>query len=602
MQIDVGAFNPFLGKSYGEISAESRSMHKSQGFGSVGSRGVSVEYLQHTKGEKAVTDLFEGVNTSWSRVKGAAGIDPLVVKLIKAFDPSKPEASVPALLKLRAEIDKLPAGFWKTTKLKEVDEILQHTMGLYLEVTASDFAYTPGEEMTMNVEVINRSATPVVLQKIQFPFKSKDSTLSEPLKNNIELSFEIKTKIPVQTALSQPYWLRKEIGYKGLFSVDNQLEIGLPENPPVATVLFDITVEGKGLQFEVPVVFKKKDPVNGEVYQPLVVTPPVYANITQPVYMFDSEQSRKVAVGIKAGKDNCVGEVMLDMPAGWRSVPQQIPFNLALKGAEQLVEFELFPPTESQDAEIKAVVKLGSGVYDQSFSMISYDHIPAQVFFPKASARVVKLDLVKKGTNIAYLMGAGDLIPGSLRQIGYNVTILEDPDITIENLGHFDAVVVGVRAYNTNERMKYYQTTLLEYVKQGGNLVIQYNTDRGLVMDDLGPYPFELTRDRITVEGAEVRFLKTARPVLNTPNKITPMDFDNWVQERGLYFPQKWAPEYEAVISSNDPNSPPLDGGILVAKYGKGHYVYTSLSWFRELPAGVPGAYRVFVNLLSLGK
>lgn len=602
LRIDVGSYNALLGKSYGEISAESRSMHKSQGFGSIGSRGISVEYLQYTKGEKTLTDLFEGVNTSWGRVTGGRNIESMVQTAVKEYDPANPEASVSSLLKIRTQLQKLPDGFWRTTKLREINEILKNALGLFLEVTAADYAYSPGEPMIMSVEVINRSASNVILQKITFPFQSKDSVLAAPLKTNDGLSFEIKTKIPPKTEISQPYWLRKEVGYKGLFTVDNQLEIGLPENPPVATVQFELTVEGEPLQFTAPVVYKKKDPVIGEVYQPLVVTPPVYANIAQEVYMFDDEKPRKVIVGIKAGKDNCHGEVSLDIAPGWRTVPERIPFNLAVKGSEHSVEFQLYPPATSQETEIKALVEVEGKTYDKSFAIISYSHIPAQVFFPTAAAKAVKLDLVKKGNNIAYLMGAGDLIPVSLRQIGYDVTVLEDKDMSLDNLTQFDAIVVGVRAYNTNERMKHYQATLMDYVKNGGNLVIQYNTNMDLVMKDLGPYPFELTRDRITVEGSEVRFLKPSSPVLNSPNKITPKDFDNWVQERGLYFPQKWSPQYEAVISSNDPDAQPLDGGILVAKYGKGNYVYTSLSWFRELPAGVPGAYRVFVNLLSLGK
>jgi LmbE family N-acetylglucosaminyl deacetylase len=602
MQIDVGGYNALLGKSYGEISAESRSMHKSQGFGSIGSRGISVEYLQHTKGPKAQKDLFEDVNTTWTRVKGGEKMQPLITALIAGYKPANPAASIPALLKIKTELGKLPDGFWKTTKLNEVNEIIKNTLGLYLEATSTDYAFTPGEPMQVSIEAINRSAVNVVLNKVKYPFNGGDTAVATPLKNDAGLDFVFKTKIPENTAISQPYWLRKPIGYKGLFSVEDQHEIGRGENPPVAMVTFELAVDGQKLQYETPVVFKKKDPVAGEVYQPLVVTPPVFANILQDVYMFENDQPKNIVVAIKAGKDDCSGKVKLDLPSGWKSVPETIPFTMKLKGAEQTVTFQLFPPAQSQETEIKAVVAVDGKDYDYSFGMISYSHIPAQVFFPKATARAVKLDLVKKGNNIGYLMGAGDLIPVSLRQIGYNVTVLDDKDIAPEKLAQFDAIVAGVRVYNTNERMKHYQGTLMEYVKKGGNLIIQYNTDMDLVMKDIGPYPFVLTRDRITVEGSEVRFLKPESPVLNIPNKITTADFENWVQERGLYFPQKWSPEYEAVISSNDPDSPALDGGILVAKYGKGNYVYTSLSWFRELPAGVPGAYRVFVNLLSLGK
>ncbi len=601
IQIDVGGYNALLGKSYGEISAESRSMHKSQGFGSIGSRGISIEYLQHTKGPKANKDLFEDVNTTWARVKGGDKIQPMVTALIAAYKPANPAASVPALLKIRTEIGRLQDAFWKKIKLKEVDELIRNTLGLYLEATASDYAFTAGEGMPVSVEAINRSVAGVILHKVKLPFGG-DTLLSQPLKNNEGVDLVFQTKIPANIPVSQPYWLRKPIGYAGLFLVEDQQEIGRGENPPVAVVGFELSVDGQKLSYETPVVFKKKDPVAGEVYQPLVVTPPVFANILQDVYMFEDGQPKKVLVALKAGKDDCKGQASLALPEGWKSVPASRPFAISSKGTEQMVEFMLYPPAGSQDVEITAVAKVEGNEYANSLAQITYDHIPAQVFFPKAAARAVRLDLVRKGDQIGYLMGAGDLIPESLRQVGYQVTMLEDKDITAEKLSHFDAIVAGVRAYNTNERMKHHQQVLMDYVKNGGNLIVQYNTEMDLVMKDIGPYPFELTRDRITVEGAQVRFLKPESPVLNSPNKITPADFEHWVQERGLYFPQKWAPEYEAVISSNDPGGPALDGGILVAKYGKGNYVYTSLSWFRELPAGVPGAYRIFVNLLSLGK
>ncbi|TDB67317.1 PIG-L family deacetylase [Arundinibacter roseus] len=601
LQIDLGGYNPLLGKSYGELSAESRSMHRSQGFGSVGTRGTSVEYFQHTKGDKTMTDLFEGIDTSWKRVKGSAKIEQLVQQAAREFDATNPAGSVPLLLSIRSELQKLPDGFWKTSKLADVQELIKNSMGLYLEVTATEFAYPPGATLPLTVEAINRSSVPVSLEKIKLPFASKDSVIRASLAYNQDLTFETNALIPAKTPISQPYWLRKEIGYAGLFSVDNLQEIGLPENPPVALVTFDLLVAGQPLRVDVPVVFKKKDPVLGEIYQPLVVTPPVFATIAQEVYMFDTAEPRKVDVTIKAGKDNCSGEVKLALPTGWKSIPEKVPFAIQEKGAEQTVEFQLFPPADPQEANVRAVVTLEGKEYDKSFGLISYTHIPAQVFFPTASTKAVKLDLVKKGTNIGYIMGAGDLIPQSLRQIGYRVTLLEDQDMTPEKLGTFDAIITGVRAYNTNERMKHHQAALLKYVENGGNLVVQYNTNMGLKTTELGPYPFELTRDRITEETSEVRFIKPESAVLNSPNKITADDFNSWVQERGLYFPQNWAPEYEAVISSNDPNSPPLDGGILVARYGKGNYVYTSLSWFRELPAGVPGAYRLFVNLLSIG-
>ena len=199
-------------------------------------------------------------------------------------------------------------------------------------------------------------------------------------------------------------------------------------------------------------------------------------------------------------------------------------------------------------------------------------------------------------------MGAGDEVPASLSQIGYNVILLNNNDLTADNLKKYDAVVIGVRAYNTNEYLKFGQASLLDYVKNGGTVVVQYNVSSRLVTDKLGPYPLKLSAGRVSVEDAPITLLKPDHPVLNTPNKITAKDFEGWVQERGLYFPSQWDPQYEPILSAHDAGEPALAGGLLVAKYGKGYYVYTGYSWFRQLPAGVPGAYRLFTNLISIGK
>lgn len=600
--IDVGTFNPLFGKSYGEISAESRSMHKSQGFGTVGVRGSTMEYFRHTKGIKATKDLFDGVNTTWSRVKGSARIEPLIRKIVQEYKASNPALSVPALVEVRKEILKLPDGHWKRVKLDEVDGVIKSTLGLFMEVSASRFDYTPGDRLDMKIEAINRSGVPVSLRSLRLPFQSRDSIVSIPMKKNESIILTLASKIPDQTPISQPYWLREGIGDQGLFIVNEQKEIGLPENLPAASVHFSLDVAGITIPIAVPVVFKKRDAVAGEVYQPMVVTPPVFLNLGQEVYMFTNNEPKPVTVKVKSGKAGCRGSVSLALPSGWLVNPGVIPFDLESSGAEQAVTFRVTPPSNPMDVQLKVVAKLEGKEYDRGIGQISYGHIPTQIYFPEAVARAVKIDLIRKSERIGYIMGAGDVVPSSLRQIGYQVVLLGEEDITTENLAKFDAVIVGVRAYNTVERLRFYQPILLEYVKNGGNMIVQYNTNGGLILDQPGPYPFVLSRDRVTVEDAPVRLLKPEHSVLNYPNKITSVDFEGWVQERGLYFPSQWDSAYDAVISSNDPASPALDGGILVAKYGKGNYIYTSLSWFRELPAGVPGAYRLFVNLISIGK
>lgn len=601
LKVDVGGYSPLLGKSYGEIAAESRSMHKSQGFGASGTRGTNIEYLQHTLGDKAKQDLFEGINTGWSRVKGSDKVEKSIQKAIAAYQPDKPEAIVPPLLEARKALQQLPDSYWKHVKLEELQEVLQASLGLYLEVAAQEYAAAPGQPIAFEAEVINRSSVPVRLRSMQLSFANTDTLLQEQLQQNQAVKYILRRRIPQNQPISQPYWLR-EPGTAGMFSVDKQYLVGLPENPPAVQATFALEVSGEPLQVQVPVIYKRTDPVEGEVYRPFVVTPPVFVNLKEQVLMFAGSEPKQVQVLVKAGQERVQGQLQLQVPAGWRIAPASVPFSLQGKGAEQSVQFTVYPPAQQQEAILQAVATVEGKNYTRGLNEINYSHIPAQVTFPEAQAKIVKLDLKKQGDKVAYLMGAGDDIPASLEQIGYQVTLLQDTDIQLNNLKKFDAVILGVRAYNTVDRMRFYQPVLLEYVKQGGNLIVQYNTNHSLVLPNVAPYPLKLSRDRVTVEDAEVRLLAPEHPALNFPNKITEQDFAGWVQERGLYFPNEWGQEFTPILSANDPGEPARDGGLLVARYGQGYYVYTGYSWFRELPAGVPGAYRLFTNLISLGK
>jgi LmbE family N-acetylglucosaminyl deacetylase len=601
LKVEVGGYNPLLGKSYPEMAALSRSMHKSQGFGATGSRGSAIEYLEHTKGERAKSELFEGVNTSWSRVKGSEKVAKLLQQAVSEYKPENPAGVVPTLLAARRELTKLPDSYWKQVKTQELEQVVKHSLGLFLEAVANEYAVTPGEGLTLQLEAINRSAIPVQLKGIRHSFATTDSTLNKQLLENEAHHIPVRLQLPATMPLSQPYWLRQE-GTLGLFHVSNQQEIGMPENTPAASVTFDLLINGEPFRYTVPVVYKRNDPVEGEQYRPLAVTPPVFVNISEKVLMFATQEPKPVHVLLKSGKAGINGKLALQLPKGWRTEPAEVPFDLDQKGEEQLVRFLVHPPKGQQEVELKAVATIGGQAYTRGLSVIQYNHIPTQTTFPEAVSKAVRLDLKRNGEKVAYLMGAGDDIPASLQQIGYQVTLLNDEDVTEQNLQRFDAVILGVRAYNTVERMRFYQPRLLNYVQNGGTLIVQYNTGHSLQIPQVAPYPLKISSQRVTVENAEVRFLKPKHPVLNTPNKITAKDFEGWVQERGLYFPSEWDKTFEAILSSNDPNEPARDGGLLVARYGKGHFVYTGYSWFRQLPAGVPGAYRIFANMISLGK
>lgn len=601
IKIDVGIFNPLLGKSYGEIAAESRSVHKTQGFGTVGFRGSLIEYFKHVKGKKATDDLFSEINTSWIRVAGAQKLSVLINKVIRSFNPINPSASVPDLLVFKDELQKLPDGVWKEEKLKDLNKVIKQALGLFILVASDDFTYNAGEKICLKLEVTQRSSVPVTLKKIRFPFEKADSVVNISMQNNQKTDLSATAVIPADTKISQPYWL-ENTGSQGIFNVKDQQEIGAAENKPVAHVKFYFEAGSHLMRYDVPVVYQKTDPILGEIYQPLSITPPVYISLDQKVYLFDGNTHKKVKVNIKSASENCAGVVKLQLPTGWRAEPFSLPINIRTKGAEQNIQFELIPPDYANEGEITAVVTMKGNDYNQSLNVVSYPHIPTQISFSKAEAKVVRVDIQKNGKLIGYIKGAGDMIPASLQQIGYEVVILEDNNMSVEKLKNYDAVIVGVRAYNMVERLKIMNPILLKYVEAGGNLIVQYNSDQGLLMTDFGPYPFTVSSKRVTVESSEVRFLNKDCEALNYPNKITQKDFEGWVQERSLYQPENWSDNYQTVISCNDPGCEKLDGGILIAKYGKGNYVYTTMSWFRQLPAGVPGAYRIFSNLISLRK
>ena len=603
LAIDAGVYYPLKGKSNTEIAAESRSMHKCQGFGSVGTRGPQMEYLELLKGDmpKDKGNIFEGINTSWTRVKGGAPIGEILTEVDRNFKHDNPAASIPHLAKAYKMIKALPDGHWKKIKQAEIEKVIQACAGMYAEAIANDYSATPGESIELEMEIINRSAANFKLKSIDFLPMNADTVFNHNLENNTVIRFTKKVTLPKNIASTTPYWLNKPWEL-GMYTVEDQLMRGVPSTPREFKVRFNVEVEGEPMVITKDVVYKRRDPVKGEVYRPFEVTPEVFANIEAPVYVLGNNAPKSVKVLLKSGKANVNGSLTLARPNDWRIEPEHIDFSLSLKGEEKTVEFMLYPPSGQSEGYISPIATVDRVKHTKEAIFIAYDHIPTQTVIRNSQSKVVRIDLKKEGDRIAYIMGAGDAIPESLEQIGYEVTLLEDRDITADNLQNFDAVILGIRAYNTNERLKFHQSKLMDYVKNGGTMIVQYNTSRGVKVKDLAPYPFKLSRDRVTLEEAEVRFLKPDHPVLNYPNKITSKDFDGWVQERGLYFPNEWDEKFDAILSSNDPGETPKDGGLLVARYGDGYYIYSGYSWFRELPAGVAGAYRLFTNMISIGQ
>ena len=597
---DIGKYNSLLGLSYSEIAALSRSSHKSQGFGATGTRGIQKEYLQYIKGETTESDAFEVVDLSWNKIVGGEEIDKAIDQILTSFKPASPEEILGDILKLRGKINGIDDDFWKQSKLAEIDKIIYAITGLYLEVKADDYTACPGGEVNLEIEAINRSSANIVLEKISFWPLGVGFNYNDKLAKNVILKYNAKVNIPKSSIYSQPYWLVNDHTI-GMFEVDDQQLIGKGENDPAVMANILLTIEGERITISTPIIYKRNDPVRGEVYRPFVIAPPVYANISGSVVIFANHASQEIQVDIRAGEDQVNGNLKLNLPDTWKIEPSSYDFQLLQKGEKATFIFEVTPPNEQETAMATATIQTNDGAYNFSITEIDYDHIPSQLLFNSNEVKFVKLDLEKGNEKIGYIMGAGDNIPENLRQIGYEVDIINELDYNEQILDQYNVIILGIRALNTIDRLKFDMDKLLEFVHRGGNLILQYNTNHRLITEDIAPYSLKLSRDRITVEGAVVKIINEDHQVLNSPNKISQEDFEDWVQERGLYFPNEWSDEFEPILSSHDPGEEPLEGGLLVAKYGKGYYVYSGYSWFRELPAGVPGAYRIFVNMISLG-
>lgn len=600
LPLQIGTYYASLGKSNQEIAALSRSRHQSQGFGSTGTRGEEIEYLEFLKGDKnQSTNLFEGIDTSWNRVKGGQEIRTILSKVEKNFDFNNPSASLPDLIKAYQLIQNLDDEHWKIIKTEEIKKIISACAGLYLEAVAEKQQATPGSEINVKLEAINRSNLEIQWVSAIILPENRNVPQNISLKIDIDHSIPLKIQLPENLSFTSPYWLNEPFT-EGMYKVSNQKNIGFPELSPEMKVIFNLNINNVNIPFEKNIIYKFNDEVKGEQYRPLDIVPLVTASFTEKVKIFEQNNSQQVGVKIKAGSDNIKGNLKLDLNKDWKVSPTNFSFNLAKKDEEQTVYFSLTPPKNGEVTEVKAVATVNGKSFDKEQFEINYDHITHQQILLPAKAKLIKLDIKTGDKKIGYIMGAGDEVPKYLSQMGYSVTILKPENITKENLNNFDVIITGIRAYNVVQELAGKQEILFDFVKEGHTMIVQYNTNGKMVTSNLAPYPLKVSKERVTEENAPVRFLAPENKVLNTPNKITSKDFEGWVQEQGLYYPEEFDKAFTPIFSSKDQGETPKNGGLLIAKYGKGHYIYTGLSFFRQLPAGVPGAYRLLANLISM--
>lgn len=603
--VQLGGYNPILGKSYGEIAADARSQHRSQGFGSAKVRDQRTDYALHVKGDRAEKDLFDGIDVSWKRIPNGEEIGTLVDRVIQQFSFMNPSASLPGLIDVKKKLDQLPSNLAIVNyKKKQLTQIILACAGIWTEATASYPYVAQGEMIKVFVQVNPRGTGQMKLLGLKIPELAKDSSVSIQLPQNKLTELALDLRIPDNFPITQPYWLKKT-PEKGFYQVENPEQIGMPMAPASLHADLIVQLEGETFQLSLPIQNKYVEPSRGEIYRYFEIQPPVTMTFRQKVLTFDQVKPKPVAVVVRAAKDKVSTTVSLQVPSGWKATPEKQVVQIDKKGEEKIVTFSLTPSSKpSEEVKIQAVATIGNQVYKQGYHTISYEHIPELHTFPPAEARAIKMNIQKVGNKIGYIAGAGDEVPAALEQIGYDVTMLKESSMT-QSLTEFDAIVVGVRAYNTEDWLPNYVDKLNEYVKNGGNVVTQYQTRAFYGMpkaQQLGPFPFEIGRGRVTDEEAEVQIMYPQHPILQFPNKISASDFTGWVQERGLYFAEKWSPDYQTIFSMKDGQETAQEGSLLYAPYGKGNYVFTGLAFFRQLPAGVPGAYRLFANLLSIPK
>ncbi len=603
-KLQIGTYYQSLGKSNQEIAALSRSRHQSQGFGSTGTRGEDNEYLELLKGDtpKDKTNIFDGIDTTWNRVKGGKAIGDILKNVENNFDFKNPSASIPELVKAYDLIQNIEDKHWKYIKSDEIKKIISSCAGLYFEAVSDVQEITPNSTLKVKVEIVNRSSIQMKINGMgAIPLLESITEAIADLKENIPYTKNIELQIAKEVNYTNPYWLNEK-GTLGMYAVNNQENIGLPDVIRQIKVGVRLNINGVEIPFERNVVYKYNDDVKGEVYQPLDIVPAVTSSFAEKVYIFNNDRDKSVTVKIKSGKDAINGTIKLELPKKWQVSPTEIPFAIDKKGQEIEAVFSISPSKEVGEISIKSIVTIDGLAYDLNKIDINYLHIYKQMVLKPAEAKAIRLEIKTKNEKIAYIMGAGDEVPKSLIQMGYEVDILKPDEITTEKLENYDVVMTGIRAYNVVNALAFKQNILFDFVKNGKTMIVQYNTTDDLVTKDIAPFPLKISRDRVTEENAEVRFLNPKHPVLNYPNKITAEDFKNWSQEQGLYYPNEWDVAFIPILSSNDNGEKPKNGALLIAKYGKGNYIYTGLSFFRELPEGVSGAFRLLANIIAIGK
>ena len=593
----VGEYNPLLGTTYSQIAADSRTMHKSQGFGATAQVGRSEDHIELIDGKKFKEDPFEGAINRWTIVPEGAEIESAISQALEQFDFLNPEENLPQLLQIKRMLDGLGSDqIWVKEKQEQINDIILKALGVKAEFLASKEMSFPSEKSSASLVINNPSAA--ILKAASFTYLNETVPVDQALRENETITLDLPLELPEDFPVSQPYWI-SESPEDNLYTIEDQLAIGRPFNPPAVEGKLVLEIEGLEIRKNLPLKYKYNDPVDGEVNQPFTVVPEIKLSIDKDNVFVINGQSETVEVQVSFEDGIVEGELLFEglssneykqLEKRVDEAKSSITFKVQLQGIS----------TEGKQVIEVAYRTVEGDVYERGIRRISYKHIPNLTYFPKAAFNLINLSLHMSPQRIGYIPGAGDDIPVVLTNLGYDVTLLENGLLNAVRLSQFSTIIVGIRAFNTNTNLANHVSDLMEYVSSGGNLIVQYNTSGPLLAKQLGPYPFQISRDRIAVEDSPVK-IAGSHQALNSPNRIGLADFEGWVQERGLYFPGEWDSNYVTPLIMQDPGEPETRGSLLLANYGKGTYAYSGISWFRLLPAGVPGAIKLFVNLIEQG-
>jgi len=612
MKITVGQYDAKLGLGYGELAGLSRSLHKSQGAGTQSVAGIKTEYFSHVDGEPAKSTLFDGVAKTWT-AKGNTDIDQALDKIISAFNFNQPDLSLPDLLVLRKKVMALKDSDLKKDKIKSLDHIILSCAGFMGEVVTNQAEAVAGDQYNFKLNLISRAENPVILENVKWLNQSEN--VNRKLSKDSLITIQHDIQIPADAALTEPYWLAKPAKDAATFSVPNDTLIGLPEAESPLDVLLDLKIGLEKFQVKLPLSFKKLDPVRGDVVEAIRIVPAVELKFNQPLYLVKENEDLNLSLNFRVNSDKQFsnGKVNL-MFNGERLGGGDLK---SISGKDFTIDYIIpkakLASKQSSRLQVDANYVVDGTTYNKKQELIQYPHLPSLQYFTPATVTVMKGDIQSKVKKVAYIEGAGDFIPEFLRIAGIQVDVLKDADFygnpdgiggnsSQNKLSEYDAIILGVRANNTEKKLGRWMPFLWSYVKAGGNLVMQYNTNQDTTVDQLGIYSFSIANKRVTEENANVKFLNPNHKLLNYPNKITSEDFNGWIQERGAYFPDKWDAAYEPLFEMHDTGEEPLQGSTLYTKYGKGNFIYTPLAFFRQLPAGNVGAARLFLNFLSAQK